>query len=173
MLRQLRHDVWATRRLIEHCRSLSDAQLDGLAAPGTYGSIRRTLEHIVVADIRYLARLGSIAVDPPFREDHDVPLDELAALLTKVGDAVEQLFVGSDFDPDRVVLDTLSRGRPAGAPPVGLEAWTMVTQFVHHGSDHRAHIGTILGANGLPTPSLDVWTYGREIGAIRELPRTE
>lgn len=170
MLRQLRHDLWATGKLIEHCRSLTDEQLDGLAAAGTYGTIRRTLEHIVGADIRYLARLGLAVVDPPFREDHDVPLDELASLHAKVAEAVERLFVGNEFDPDRVLIDTLSRGRPAGAPPVGLEAWMMVTQFVHHGSDHRAHIGTILGANGLPTPGLDVWTYGREIGAMKELP---
>lgn len=166
MLRQLRHDVWATRTLVAHCRSLAPSQLDGLSAPGTYGSIRRTLEHIVAADIRYLARLGIVVADPPFREDHDVPLDEIAALLAQVADAVERLFVGAEFDPDRVVIDTLSRGRPPGAAPEGLEAWTMVTQFAHHGSDHRAHVGTILGANGLPVPDLDVWTYGREIGAI-------
>src|SRR5512147_3138205 len=119
MLRQLRHDVWATRTLIEHCRSLTDAQLDGLTAPGTYGTIRRTLEHIVAADVRYLARLGIVLADPPFREDHDVSLDEIAGLLAKVADAVERLFVGSEFDPDRVLVDTLTRGRPAGAPPIG------------------------------------------------------
>ena len=46
-----------------------------------------------------------------------------------------------------------------------------VKQFAHHGSDHRAHVGTILGANGLEAPDLDVWAYGREIGAVRALPR--
>ena len=81
MLRQLRHDVWATEMVIAYCRSLTEAQLD-LTAPGTYG--------------------------------------------------------------------------------------TMPVQFVHHGSDHRAHIGTILGVHGMEGPALDVWAYGREIGAIRE-----
>lgn len=167
MLRQMRHDVWATARLIEHCRSLSDEQLDGLTAAGTYGSIRRTIEHIVGADIRYLRRLDVVVVDPPFREDHDVPLDEIASLCAKIAEAIERLFPAVERDPDAIVADALSQ-RPAGAPPRTVEAWTMLAQFVHHGSDHRAHIGTILGANGLPTPQLDVWRYGSEIGAITE-----
>ena len=165
MLRQMRHDVWATEKLIAHCRTLSDAQLD-LTAPGTYGTIRRTLEHIVGADTRYLNRIGFPVVETPFREDHDVPLDEIAALLEKAKAGVERVFSGSQFDPDHVVVD--ANRRVPTDPPLEMESWMMLTQFTHHGSDHRAHIGTILGAHGLLVPELDVWAYGREIGAIRE-----
>lgn len=159
MLRQLRHDIWATEKLIAHCRTLGDEQL-ALTAPGTYGTIRRTLEHIVGADERYLLRLGIATADPTLREDHDMPLDEIASHLALVKAGVEKLFAGTDFDPDRVVIDTRDPSRE-------LEAWMMVTQFTHHGSDHRAHVGTILGAHGLATPDLDVWTYGKELGAMR------
>ena len=159
MLRQLQHDIWATEKLIAHCRTLTDAQLE-LTVPGTYGTIRRTLEHIVAADARYLLRLG-VVVEPAFREDHDVSLDEMAAILSRVKESVEKLFAGTEFDPDRWLVDTRS-------PTRELQAWMMVTQFVHHGSDHRAHIGTILGAHGLQVPELDVWHYGDEIGAMRE-----
>ena len=165
MLRQLRHDIWATEKLIAHCRTLTDTQLD-LKAPGTYGTIRRTLQHIVGADTRYLARLGSPVVDAPFPQDRDIALDETAAGLEKVRSMVERIFLGTGFDPDRVVVD-MFRSVPTD-PPLEMEAWMMATQFVHHGSDHRAHIGTILGAHGLEAPGLDVWAYGREIGAIRE-----
>jgi uncharacterized damage-inducible protein DinB len=165
MLRQLRHDVWATEKLIEHCRTLTDAQLD-LTAPGTYGTIRRTLQHIVGGDTRYLLRLGFPVVDTPFPQDRDVSLDETAATLEKVKAMVERVFAGKEFDPDRVVVDPIRR--VPTDPPIEMESWMMVTQFAHHGSDHRAHIGTILGAHGLPTPGLDVWAYGHEIGAIRE-----
>ena len=166
MLRAVRHDIWATSALITHLRILSDQQLE-LTAPGTYGNVRRTLEHIVAADTRYLARLGIVVLDAPFREDHDVSLDEIAAMLDKVKGGVERLFAGPEFDPDRVVIDALSQRAPE-APARELESWMMLAQFVHHGSDHRAHIGTILGAHGLDTPPIDVWAYGREIGAIRE-----
>jgi len=165
MLRQLRHDVWATEKLIAHCGALSDSQLDH-TTPGTYGTIRRTLAHIVGADTRYLARLGTVVIDPPFDEDRDVSLQELSGVLGKVRDAVDRIFAGPEFDPDRVVFD--ARRRVPTDPPLEMESWMMLTQFVHHGSDHRAHIGTILGAHGLPTPGIDVWAYGWETGAIRE-----
>ena len=168
MLRQLRHDVWATQKLIEHCRSLTPAQLE-LTAPGTYGTIRATLEHVVVGELRYLARLGVTLADAKDLREHGMALDDLLPLHAKVREAVERLFAGAEVEPDRVVVDTLRRER--GDPPLGIESWVLVTQFAHHGSDHRAHVGTILGAHGLDTPDLDVWAYGTEVGAVKALPR--
>ena len=161
MLRQMRHDVWATEKLIAHLRGLTTAQLD-LTAPGTYGTIRRTLAHIVGGDTLYLALIGVPVVDASFDEDRLMSLDEISALLEKVKAGVERVFAGKEFDADRVVIDDRTD------PPEELEAWTMATQFAHHGSDHRAHIGTILGAHGLDTPGIDVWSYGWEIGAMRQ-----
>jgi uncharacterized damage-inducible protein DinB len=167
MLRQLRHDVWATERLIAHCRRLADAQLD-LTVPGTYGTIRRTLTHIIAADEGYLTRLlGAPFHDERLRLRDDVTLDELAAHLEHVKDGVERLFAGPELDGDRLIGDTPLR-RPE-EPRFEMNAWVPVTQFVHHGSDHRAQIGTILGAHGLETPDLQVWPYAMELGASREV----
>ena len=164
MLRALRHDIWATEKLIAHCRTLKKEQLD-LTVPGTYGSIRRTLQHLVRGDERYLVRLG-VDMGTPLPAEGDASLEDIAAHLARVKSEVETLFKASRFDPDGMVYDTL-RANPKD-PPLEMEAWTMLVQFTHHGSDHRAHIGTILGANGLSTPGLDVWAYGSETGAIRE-----
>jgi uncharacterized damage-inducible protein DinB len=169
MLRQLRHDVWATEKLIAHCRSLAPEQLE-LTVPGTYGTIRRTLAHIVAADERYLRRFR--ALPEPLLNDGspDTTLDDIAAHLPHVTSALETLFAGQEFDPDRVIRDT--RRRNPTDPALLITSWVLVTQFAHHGSDHRAHIGTILGAHGLPTPNLDVWAYGAENDAAKEEPRT-
>ncbi len=157
MLRQLRHDVWATKRLIQHCRSLTVDQL-ALTIPGTYGTIRRTLAHIVRADEGYLSGFGLVA--EPFLEVGDATaLDEIASRHAKVGEAVEGFFARGEFDPDRVMRSERRRA--------DLEPWVLLTQFAHHGSDHRAHICSILGANGLAVPDLDVWAYGRGVGAFR------
>jgi uncharacterized damage-inducible protein DinB len=167
MLRQLRHDVWATETLIQRCRGLADEQLD-LTVPGTYGTIRHTLTHILVADENYLVRLlGVVLHEERFRDDHEATLDELAAHLGHVKAGLERLFAAGEFEPDRVIPDTPLRA--AGAPRLEMAAWVPLTQFVHHGSDHRAQIGTILGAHGLPTPDLQVWPYARESGATREV----
>jgi len=49
-------------------------------------------------------------------------------------------------------------------------AGVVLAQLVHHGSDHRAHIGTILGAHGVEPRhwDLDVWVYGGELGTVRQ-----
>lgn len=167
MLRQLRHDVWATERLTMHCRTLSADQLE-LTVPGTYGTIRGTLAHIVTSDESYLTRLlGVLFHEPPFRLDHDVTLEESATHLAHVKEGIERLFASGEFDPDRVIADTPLR-RPEH-PRFEMDAWAPLTQFVHHGSDHRAHIGTILGAHGIEAPDLDVWTYAMEQGASRKV----
>lgn len=170
MLRQLRHDVWATERLIAHCRQLTDSALD-LTVPGTYGTIRRTLAHIVTADEGYLVRLlGELLHDPPLRPDHDLTLDEAAAHLAHVQGGVERLFTRGDLDADRLILDTPLR-RP-GDRRFEMIAWVPLTQFVHHGSDHRSQISTILGANKLEVPDLALWPYAMELEAVREVNDT-
>lgn len=172
MLRQMRHDVWATERLIAHCWKLSDAQLH-LTVPGTYGTIRRTLAHIVAADERYLARLLGVWDEAPLRETPEVTLDDIASHHPHVKDGVERLFAGAALDADRTIRDTPLRRFAPNSPQIEMELWVPATQFVHHGNDHRAQIGTILGANGLETPDLQVWPYAMDLGASREVKEPE
>ncbi len=153
-LRQMRHDVWATQRLIERCRALSDKQLD-LVVPGTYGTIRRMLTHIVRADEGYLQSLEMLT-EPRIEEADTTTLDEIEKHLATVRVGVEKLFVQKDFDPDRRMHRR----------DVELEPWILITQFSHHGSDHRSQVCTTLSTNGLEVPDLDVWAYGDAEGVI-------
>ena len=88
MLRQMRHDVWATGKLLERCRSLTTDELQ-LTAPGTYGSIQKTFAHIVRANEGYLNTYS--VIPQPFIE-LTASVDEIASRLARVRDAVEQLF---------------------------------------------------------------------------------
>src|SRR6266513_2561401 len=101
MLRQMRHDVWATEMLLERCRSLTTEQLQ-LTAPGTYGSIQKTFAHIVRANEGYLNTYGLIP--QPFIE-LTAPLDEIASRLDRVRGAVEQLFRSKEVDFDQKIHD--------------------------------------------------------------------
>lgn len=155
MLRQMRHDVWATEILLERCRSLTRAQLQ-LAAPGTYGTIQKTFAHIVRADEGYLSTYGLIS--QPFLEVTDeTPLDETASRLARVSDAVEQLFRSKEYDFDRRIHDERRK--------LDLDLWVPLAQFSHHGSDHRSQICTVLTLQGLGAPELDVWAYATARGA--------
>jgi uncharacterized damage-inducible protein DinB len=158
MLRQMRHDVWATKKLLEHCRAVTKDQLQ-ISAPGTYGTIQKTFAHIVRANEGYLNTYG--LMPQPFLEAADTtPLDEIASRLARVSDAVEQLFKSKDLDFDRRLHDERRKA--------DLDLWVPLAQFSHHGSDHRSQIGTILTLHGLEAPELDVWAYAVAEGAYKD-----
>jgi uncharacterized damage-inducible protein DinB len=167
LLHQLRHDIWATEQLLAHCRSVPAEQLER-TLPGTYGTVRATLAHIVSSHEGYLTRLlGRRLHDQPFRPGDGVALDEVATHLDHVRDGVERVFAEGEVDGDRVINDTPLR-RP-DQPRFETAAWVPLTQFVHHGNDHRSQVATILSANGVPGPDLQVWSYAVTLGATREV----
>jgi len=82
---------------------------------------------------------------------------------------------------DRMYLATLDaldwRSYLAAAPafeslvdygPEPVPSWLVGLQAIHHGNDHRTHVGTIGLANGLPGLDLDVWSYAEAEGAYSE-----
>ena len=159
LLRAVRHNGWANDKLIEACRDLTGEQL-GLTVPGTFGSIHATLGHIVGAEHGYLFRLTQeLPRGGPIAPGQLVPLDELRARARSNAERMEQV-LASDFDPLRIVTRPGSTTRATAA--------IVVAQFIHHGSDHRAHIGTILGAHGKGLPEWDLWAYGTSIGEVTD-----
>jgi uncharacterized damage-inducible protein DinB len=167
MLRQLRHDVWATEQLAGRLRTLTPEQLR-LSIPGTYGPVLRTLQHIVSSDEGYLVRLlGTVFHDPAFRAEPDASLDEVAAHLAHVKDGVERLFKVSEPDGERLIRDTPLR-RPDQSR-FEMFAWVPLTLFVHHGNDHRAQICTTLSTHGIEPPDLQVWPYAMALNASRQV----
>ena len=162
LLCAIRHNVWANLEMLSFCATLSPEQL-AWTAPGTYGTIHATLHHIVGAEHGYLFALTDHR--PPIETeragralttDWTAPIDELIERERSNGERIERA-LATDFDPGRVI--TRRRGYKA-------TAGIIVAQFIHHGSDHRAHIGSILGANGVEPPDLDVWSYGGSIGEV-------
>ncbi len=166
-----RHKTWATLRLIEHCQRLTDQQLDS-TAPGTYGSIRETLRHLVDADEGYFSQLSRA----PFKTraeaaafqrldplpEGPVPLDELADRVRGLGPLWEALAEDPRLAAHEVTTTDGWRV-PASVP---------FAQSIHHAGDHRSHVMTILGALGLDLPEpngLDFWGYAEATGRMHEL----
>ncbi|MGH2379928.1 MAG: DinB family protein [Candidatus Limnocylindria bacterium] len=63
-----RHHAWANERLVEACASLGSTELD-LTVPGTYGSVRDTIVHLLAAEERFVALLGE-AMRHRFQDPH-------------------------------------------------------------------------------------------------------
>jgi uncharacterized damage-inducible protein DinB len=160
LLRLFRHNTWANLELVDSCARLPE---HGLAwrVLGTYGTVHATLGHIVGAEHGYLFALT--AEPPPagfLAPGQLVPLDELAARARSNGERLERV-LAAGLDAQRVI--TRRDGSTA-------KAAIIVAQYIHHGSDHRAHVATILGANGAEPPPLDVWAYGRSVGEAIPAP---
>lgn len=159
LLTATRHNCWANQRLIEFCARLSPEQL-AWTVPGTFGSIHATLQHTIGAEQGYLRNLtGELPPRGAFTAGQAlVPLEELLDRAKSNAERIERHLASGD-DPDRRI--TRARMDIAAAKVI-------VAQFIHHGSDHRAQVGTILGAHGMTLPELelDVWSYGFSTGDV-------
>jgi uncharacterized damage-inducible protein DinB len=170
-LQLFRHKTWATLRLIEYCRTLDDEHLDA-TTPGTYGTIRETLRHLVDAEegyysvltrqpLRTKAEAEAFARPDPL-PDGPVPLNELVERIRRLGPLWEVLVQDADL-PAREVTSTDGWRFPGAVP---------MAQTIQHADDHRSHIMSILGARGLDVPEpngLDVWGYAEANGQMHEM----
>ena len=149
-----RHNTWATLKLLDACAALTDAQLD-LSAPGTFGTIRDTLGHLVRNEENYLSALTAEPVENPVRRGEFPGIAGLHERFRLSGERLAR-------EAARVRLsDTVVRDW--GGETVTVRPITLLAQAINHATEHRAHITTILGQNGIEPPVLDVWTYADEI----------
>jgi uncharacterized damage-inducible protein DinB len=155
------HHTWATLRVMDVCAELDPDQLQA-TAPGTYGSILDTLRHIAAADSGYLFAMSGGKVQPIDEEQMD-----LAELRKTIEGFVSEYsaLLETDLDPDRIVVRHRDDGSETHAP-LGIR----LAQAVHHGSDHRSQICTILTTLGVEPPAIDVWDYADQDGRLTEIP---
>ena len=102
-----------------------------------------------VSDLPAVSKIAArIHPDLPERPEHP-DLDGLQALATESAARLVDL------------VDTLPKPGTKIETSSGMRAAaTILTQLVMHGVEHRAHVGTILGANGIEPPDLDSWAHG-------------
>jgi uncharacterized damage-inducible protein DinB len=148
LVQALHYNRWANLQLLDVCSRLSDEQLQ-LSSSGTYGTIAATWQHLLAAEQRYLRRL--VGFEPQINEKDEFPgLERLKEHARESGDKLIDA-VGK-FDPDAT----------STGPKNAVKHWVVMTQAMHHGNDHRTHICTILGQNGISYGDLDVWAFGEE-----------
>jgi uncharacterized damage-inducible protein DinB len=157
------HHVWASLRLLDVCLPLSAEQV-GTLVPGTYGSILDMQRHIVGADASYL--FVTTGGRTPQIDEDQMDLAQLRAQMETHGPAWSQLLAG-DLDPGAVLTRHRDDGSETSAP-ISIR----LAQAVHHGTDHRSQICTVLTTLGIEPPAIDVWDFGFEDGRVTEIPPT-
>jgi uncharacterized damage-inducible protein DinB len=154
------HHVWASLRILDACDGLTDEQL-GTPVPGTYGSILDTLRHLVGSDCGYLAVTAREPDALIYADAMAVP--ELRTAMERNGQ-MWMRFLEANPDPDEVLIRRRDDGSETRAP-IGIR----LAQAIHHGTDHRSQICTVLTTLGIEPPMIDVWDYGWTNGFTAEI----
>jgi uncharacterized damage-inducible protein DinB len=155
------HHVWATLRLVDTCLALSPQQLE-TTVPGTYGSILDTLRHCIGSDAWDLF-VATGDRDSLIDED-DMQLSELRAAMESHGPAWSRL-LAQDLDPDAVLDEVDEDDGYERNIAMGIQ----LAQALHHGTDHRSQVSTVLTALGVEPPTIDVLEFGIQEGRVVEI----
>ena len=149
------HHLWANLRLLEACAGLSDEQLDTTVA-GTFGSIRDTLQHLVLAEQGYFSR---ISTGRRLQRPEGAPPPTMAQL----ADSLRQTGAG--------LIDWASRVQGDDAVEIDWDGelrsvpkTILLTQAINHATEHRSQVMTILTQLGVQPPDCDAWTYYEATG---------
>lgn len=157
----LRYNQWATLRLIEACRSLTDEQLDA-RGQGTSGSVRELLMHVVGSQRTFALRTQG--------RQHE---GELNRLSTWPG--FEELLGAARQSGDELIgiAEGLVEDSEVHLPYVGrVFRFPMSFFLLHaaeHGVEHRTEIKVALAQRGVETPDLDGWSYAGAAGYGQEV----
>jgi len=146
-----RHNLWANQRILDLCAGLSEAQWEA-SAPGTYGSVRDTLVHLLAAEQRYVSLLAGETAPHLVSERDPFPgLDHLRAAAEWSAGAF--IRIAAETEPDRILRGEYRGERyemPVAVPLI---------QAINHATEHRAHIVGILSQHGVEPPEIDGWAF--------------
>ncbi len=149
--RLLRHMAWANATLIDGLAVLSDEAL-AAAAPRNEWHVARILDHLVNAAGGYATRLeGGSRLQAP----------ELITSMSQLADRAARCAV---FDARIRVQAALPEGTCsyAGDTDSMHARSTVISQAIHHATEHRAQIAGALATNGIDAidlDALDLWEF--------------
>ncbi len=156
-----RHNAWASHELLKICQELTDPQLQTTAI-GTHGSIIATFRHIVSSESGYYRRLTG--VEPQWLGLADDSPD-IAELMRRNDDLAARWdrFLEDPFDAERTFAIDWEDGNVRDVP-----AGVVLAQVIHHGSDHRSQICTMLTTLGVTIPAMGLWDYAEVTNRARQ-----
>lgn len=146
----IRYNNWANQQVLAACEQLDEEQL-AATLPGSYGTVRSTLEHLIRSEAFYVSILTGQRPLPPFQWDAKPTLAEMREYAVLVGEAL---------------VDAIQRIRPTDlvyeeeeGQKFHYQAVVVFIQIINHGVEHRTNITTILSAGQQTPPGVDGWSY--------------
>lgn len=152
------HNRWANLRLIDACAARDAALLD-VKVPGTFGSVRETLQHLVAAEERYVFRVTDLRWDPVGQEWPG--FDALRAVAERAGDAL--------IEAARTLAPDATFKAEWDGKAYEVDCALVLVQAINHANEHRQQIDTTMTAQGADQVDVSGWAWGDEAGLSRTL----
>lgn len=144
----IRYNQWANEQVLTICIGL-DKEKVSTPIPGAYGSIHRTLGHMLYAEADYIGRITGAQPQPPFKWEEGPSLEQLRDFAAQVGQAF--LEVVERTEPTQMVHEE------ENGLFIDYQARQLFMQLVIHGIEHRTNVTTHLTMLGVALPELDGW----------------
>lgn len=164
MDRMLAHMAWANQKTIAHLQGLPEESLKAYATNSQW-FVAEIVHHIVDSADHYAFRISGIPVltkpgDPCIDEVQQI--SDLARISEQAAKVDKALLECVKLDDIQIEVESY-----AGKM---VKRWrsTILSQAIHHATEHRAQIASALEAKGF-TPvdldELDLWSYEIETGS--------
>jgi len=145
-----RYNNWANQQVLAACQNLSEDQL-AATLPGSYGTLRETLQHIIEGEEFYVQLLTGRRPQPPFQWEAKPDVAEMRDYDNQVGDAIVEAL--QHIRPLDLIHEE-DQGKT-----IHYQALAVFIQIINHGVEHRTNITTILSAEQHTPPAVDGWGY--------------
>jgi len=153
--RLLRHMAWANQKTIEHLQTLPEDSLKSFATNPEW-KVAEILRHIVESANFYAFRITGNFPAKVDESEAQPTRDDLESLREKAR-AVDQALLECEKLEDVEVEFVRNNGEK-------VKRWrsTILSQAIHHATEHRAQIASALEAKGfapVDLDELDLWSY--------------
>lgn len=157
----LLHMAWANQYVLGKLGELSDADWK-LQLTEDDWSIQELANHIVLAAGGYANRVSGISVSTGLEQEMVIPLEKLQEYCA----AADEILRMQSHKPDEIntyLRNGVSFERSRS---------TIISQSIHHATEHRAQISDTLKVHGirvLDLDEIDLWAYSDIAGEINSI----
>ena len=151
------YSYWANRKIVQVLSDLPP-ELFTQPVPGSYGSIRNTMVHMLSAEWGWLERCGGQKRGPALKSDDYPTLESLVTTWSGVEGHVRAFLSGlTDRDLERVIEYT----NPKGEKRSGVLG-ELLQHAANHASHHRGQVALLVRALGHTPGNFDLLFYDAE-----------
>jgi len=163
MNRMLGHMAWANAKTITHLQSLPEEALSAFATNPDW-HVAEIIHHIVDSGDHYAFRISGI----PALTQPDDPCIEDVKVIADLARLKEQAAIVDKALLECVKLDDIQIEFMNYEDKL-VKRWrsTILSQSIHHATEHRAQLASALEAKGfkpVDLDAIDLWAYERETG---------